>query len=398
MDSMKQDELEVDAWALYLYSMKSPVTKEKYTRRLVKFFDWIDMRGQHPEDKASAFVTKAKSDGAWVFSQLAKFFMFQKERIDRREIGAATARNYVKSLKLFCEVADIPVVWTRITRGLPRGKRYADDRVPTLEELRSIMEYPDRRIKAIVLTMCSCGGRLGMWDYLRWGDIVPIEKNGTTAAAKIRIYAGEPEDYISFITSTAYEELKKWMDFRRISGESVSKESWLMRDVWNTSTGPGNRFATSPKKLASSGVKRLIERAIWAQGLRTKLEPGKRRHPFQAVHCMRKWFKTRCELGGMRPLLVEELLSHSTGISDSYFRPTETELQTAYLDVVPSLSIQENQQQGTVSAFGEQTNAFISQLSDTIVGLRREIDQIKGSIYPKQKSPSNSFNLTPLSF
>ena len=35
---------------------------------------------------------------------------------------------------------------------------------------------------------------------------------------------------------------------------------------------------TRPKKLASSGIKRLIERAIWSQGLRNKLINGKKRH------------------------------------------------------------------------------------------------------------------------
>ena len=47
-------------------------------------------------------------------------------------------------------MADIPIQWKKITRGLPRGKRYADDRIPTLEELKKLVDYPDRRIKAIV--------------------------------------------------------------------------------------------------------------------------------------------------------------------------------------------------------------------------------------------------------
>jgi hypothetical protein len=64
-----------------------------------------------------------------------------------------------------------------------------------------------------------------------------------------------------------------------------------MRDLWDTQVARGRGFATKPKKLASSGIKRLIERAIWAQGLRKKLENGKKRHPFQAIHSFRKWWK-----------------------------------------------------------------------------------------------------------
>jgi hypothetical protein len=43
-------------------------------------------------------------------------------------------------------MADIPIQWNKVTRGLPRGKKYADDRIPTLEELKKLVDYPDRRI------------------------------------------------------------------------------------------------------------------------------------------------------------------------------------------------------------------------------------------------------------
>jgi hypothetical protein len=48
---------------------------------------------------------------------------------------------------------EIPIPWKRITRGMPRGRRYANDRVPTLEEIKKIVEYPDIRIKSIVYTI-----------------------------------------------------------------------------------------------------------------------------------------------------------------------------------------------------------------------------------------------------
>jgi hypothetical protein len=42
---------------------------------------------------------------------------------------------------------DIVIPWKKITRGLPKGKKCADDRAPIIEERRKIVEYPDRRIK-----------------------------------------------------------------------------------------------------------------------------------------------------------------------------------------------------------------------------------------------------------
>lgn len=96
-----------------------------------------------------------------------------KERIEKKEITAATALNYLKTIKLFCEMNDIILPWKRITRGLPKARRYANDRAPTIEEIRKIIEYPDRRIKSIVLTMVSSGIRLGAWDYLNGNILFP---------------------------------------------------------------------------------------------------------------------------------------------------------------------------------------------------------------------------------
>jgi hypothetical protein len=129
------------------------------------------------------------------------------------------------------------------------------------------------------------------------------------------------------------------MKYRESSGEVINDNSWLMRDLWDTRVPQGRGLVTRPKKLASLGIKRLIERAIWAQHLRKKLEPGKKRHPYQACHSYRKWFKTRCEMSGMKPINVEKLLNHSTGISDSYYRITEAELLEDYLKAADLLTI-----------------------------------------------------------
>jgi hypothetical protein len=93
------------------------------------------------------------------------------------------------------------------------------------------------------------------------------------------------------------------MDFRKDSGEQVTGKSWVMRDLWNTRISSRRRgtvgIANRPVRLKSSGLKRLMKDALWSKGIRKRLEPGKRRHEFQADHGYRKWFKTQCELAGI---------------------------------------------------------------------------------------------------
>ena len=118
-----------------------------------------------------------------------------------------------------------------------------------------------------------------------------------------------------------------------------------MRNLWNSLRPEENSISRKsvniPEKLNSIGIKRLIERALWTQGLRTKLTNGKKRHEFQTDHGFRKWFKTQTEISGMKPINIEILMGHSVGLSDSYYRATESELLEDYLKAIDFLTINE---------------------------------------------------------
>jgi hypothetical protein len=73
-------------------------------------------------------------------------------------------------------------------------------------------------------------------------------------AEKMIIYAGEEDDsYITYITPAAYKELAEWMKYREESGEIITGESWVMRDLWDTRVKISKGLVTIPKKLTSIG-------------------------------------------------------------------------------------------------------------------------------------------------
>lgn len=294
------------------------------------------------EERCDEFAYKGSSEIKWAIEQVVRFLQFQKDRVEKGEITPSTLRNYVKSIKLLCDVCDIAIPWKKITRGLPRGRQASNDRAPTIEEIRKLLDYPDRRIKPIVSTMVSSGIRLGAWDLLQWKHAEPItEKDGEIAAAKLLVYAGDIEEYYAFITAEAYHSLKEWMDFRASYGENVTGNSWLMRDLWQTTNmnyGARWGLATNPKRLKSGGIKRLLERALWEQGIRQPLKVGTKRHEWKAVHGFRKYYKSRSEQV-MRPINVELTMGHDIGISGSYYKPTEKEVLEDYLKAAPLLTI-----------------------------------------------------------
>src|SRR5687768_10014255 len=76
---------------------------------------------------------------------------------------------------------------------------------------------------------------------------------------------------------------------------------------------------TSRQRLLLHTLRMYYNRLLYSIGIR---RDKKRRHEF-SVHSFRKYFKTKSEIAGMKPAVVEMLMGHSLGISDSYFKPTE---------------------------------------------------------------------------
>ena len=381
----------------FLYALKAPDSKRQYPRRLEYFFDYLGLDGTLKE-KCLIFYNQAKTDLQWTQHQLMQYIEFQKKRAEKGEIAESTINNYYKSVKLFCEMNDVLLNWKKIAKGKPQHRDYANDRAPTLDEIKKLLDFPDRRIKVIVLVMLSSGIRVGAWDYLKWKHIIPIKnEEDKVIAAKIRIYAGEKEEYLSFITPEAYDALQEYIEFRDSCGEKISGESWLIRDIWkSTNVKFQNRggLATVPRKLKSNGVRSIISRAEWEQGIREPLTDGKKRHEFQAVHSFRKFFKSHCEQV-MKSINVEILMGHTIGISNSYYKPSEREILNDYLKAINILTINKNNNNTILekevkelkvknenneyliqSKLQERDDAIVN-LSDQVMKLMNEINELK---------------------
>jgi hypothetical protein len=131
---------EMTPYLMFKYAIKTEITRKYYERRLKKFFDFIEFEiaDKSIEYRCNKFAEKTKDNTNWALSQIIRFLQYQKERVETKEITAGTLKNFVKSLKVFCEMADISIPWKKITRGLPNARQSANDRAPTVEEIRKL--------------------------------------------------------------------------------------------------------------------------------------------------------------------------------------------------------------------------------------------------------------------
>lgn len=153
--------------AMFMYALEAPESKRQYPKRLKVFLDFLtsknELSNSDLENQCRGFITRSKTDPKWANKKLMDFVLYQNERVYKEEIVYGTIRNYLKAIKLFLDMnSDTPIVnWKRITKGLPSGKSAANDRAPTMDEIKKLIEYHDRRIKSIIYCMVSGGFRMG---------------------------------------------------------------------------------------------------------------------------------------------------------------------------------------------------------------------------------------------
>jgi integrase len=312
------------------------------------FLDFTGMPGKTVEEQAVAFLMK--NDIQFYRDSITSYITYNKQRVLNKELAAGTLNMYYHTIKLFYDMNDITeqgINWNKISRGLPKGRIIANDRAPTLEEIRKLMEYADRRMKMLVTVMFSSGIRVGAWEYLQLKHVIPVHDSGV---AKLIVYDNENEQYNTYITPEAYAAIKEWIAFRESYGEKITPDSYLMRDLWpttDTTTAYGNSsapgLATHPKKLTTSSIQKILSRALKKQGIRQPLKKGSgattRRHPFKLAHGLRKAFRSKAGLV-MHHLNVELIMGHkTTGTQETYWRPTENDVLQDYLKAVPLLTI-----------------------------------------------------------
>jgi integrase len=345
----------------------NPLTRDQYERRLLGFLKTVKMT---PDE----FVAKAKSQRHTIEKIVMSFISAENSKIEKGEITAGTLGNTIKAVKTLLEMNDVASLnWKKINRVLPKARRYALDRVPTIDEIQDIVEAADIRGKPLTLIFISSGIREGAIEQLKVRDYTRIEGIG-----RLTVYNGDPERYVTFISAEACNALDKYLTFRRQHGEMISADSPLFRDKFDpikTQEGSGDGHTRRDAKeiaipMTSSSIRQYYNRLLHSIGIR---KDKKRRHEF-SVHGLRKYFKTRAEQSGMKPINVEILMGHSVGISDSYYRPTENELLQDYLKAVDALTISQEKQLHHEVEKLKVENAEIDVMKKCYLDMRLEVE------------------------
>jgi len=315
----------------FLKGFHSDSTKESYCKKLVQFLEF------HHNISADKLLLQAKKNPKIIQHMIIDYVEERKSKV-----SGSTLQQTRAALKHFFEMNDIEegINWSKISKIIPHAKKTGNDRSPTIEEIRLMLELADTRTKCVILMCSSSGIRVGAFDGMTWGNISPISQKHddgekTILAAKLTVYKGEREEYTTFVTPECYAILEQYKKSRESIGEKITLRSPLIRDSWdnNTYRKDKRKEPKTAKSLASKTIANMMGEFLKKINLR---EADSGTHEFKQIHGFRKFFKTNAERA-CKTIDVEKLMGHA----ENYYKPSLDYLLAEYIKAIPYLTISE---------------------------------------------------------
>ena len=234
-------------------------------------------------------------------------------------------RNRLSAVKKFLAINDFELdnAKMRVKVDLPRYHAVTVDRVPTPEELRSVLIHTDSRGKTLVTMLASSGMRVGEFLTLRVKDI-DLSKNPATVYLRAEVTKDRQQRYC-FISDEAATFLK---DFLR---DRINNPGDY---IFPTSTR-GQEHKTGNLPMSYWNADHIFSLALRNAGLEEKDDQGR---DTIHIHCLRKFFFTQM----LQPLgrdIAEALMGHKLFLDSAYRRYTEDQMREFYLKGMDAVTI-----------------------------------------------------------
>jgi len=240
------------------------------------------------------------------------------DKLDQGNRSPQTQNVYFAAVKKFVDVVlpDLEFKWKRV--DLPTVYRVEEDRVPTKEELKTLMYHGVLKDKMITTFATSSGVRENTLANLKVGDVdlETYEDVGVVYVKPLAVKGRVP--YMTCITPEAKKFLQQYLEYRERSGEEIGPESPII-------------------DISVAGL-----RLRWHRLLK---KAGKDEKPrtFYALrmHTLRKFFRTSMELAGVSKSFTEKMMGHKGYLDQAYFKPAVDQIVNEYRKAIPNLTIME---------------------------------------------------------
>ncbi|MEM3510634.1 MAG: hypothetical protein QXE57_05000 [Nitrososphaerales archaeon] len=361
----------------FLDVLRSVETRVSYRERLGFLARSLGFGG------VDGVIDLAARDGGRLTVLLLDWVKRERGRVSGNRIRAILSG--LRMVLSFYEL-DRNVGWEKVRMAVPPARKASNDRAPTREELKDLLDVADLRFKFAITAMCSGGFRVGAWDYLTLQDISYVECGGVKFG-RLVVYRGEPEEYVTFLTPEAMKFYEKYLEQRRIVEEQLKPQSPLLRDVWQWQNKRQKLDPAVAKPLGSKRIRNAILELWWKTPHRRRgVKPE-----FKMVHGFRKFFETNAALGISREMDIEVL----KGRRYNYYKPSEKHLMEEYVKAIPYLTITEQPtQHPQEDKEKEQLKKQLAKLQAQVAALTKDAEEFRGIMRALKQSANGKVEIT----
>ena len=249
------------------------------------------------------------------------------DTILEEDSASVSIHAHISSMKALLRAYDVE---HRIEWKYPKQReRKYRDRLPTVAELKYILNNASLKQKAILLLLISSGMRIGSLEHLRLKDFAYDDEHGLV---KISVYSTKTRhQYTTFATNEFWDIFQQWINELKHNNE-INDDSLIFEKYYF--------FNRGRKKIAKNWWTTRISAEL-NSNLFDKCELLQRTDgnlKFTA-HTLRKFFKTACVVSGIPELYSELMLGHKSGIQQTYFRPSDEMMMMEYKKAAERLTI-----------------------------------------------------------
>jgi integrase len=273
-------------------------TLYQYIYGVYRFSKWLNTE---PDQ-----LIQSSQDGDPNPKALAKYSRLLDDfvgELQAEDLAPGSVSNHIKGVKaLFrCNHLKIELVYTLSKRTIYR------DRAPNPQELATLIDISDLRLK-VIISMLSLGGfRTGTLVKLRYRHVKADLEKGVTPIhihVESEITKGKYHDYDTFLSQEATEYLKTYIAARRkgtekIPPENINDETPLIR----------NQQSKIPIPVTTQAIHKLVHDLYVQAGLIPPKSLG-RRYELR-VHSIRKFFRTQLAALGTQTDYIEYMMGHT---------------------------------------------------------------------------------------
>jgi integrase/recombinase XerD len=309
-----EDYAEVQTWLKTV----SPSTRPNYLAALKKFCEFC---GKNPKQLILERDEEIKNPDPNSRTAIRDLVLDFREYLEKEGYAPKTINTWDGAVRSF---------FTAVLgkAGMVNVKNYRNaqvstkkDLVPTLEELKRMLEVCNLEEKFRIVFLAQTGMRISDALKLKVGDIQRELEQGRIPLAITYLPEKEKEtvgERITFLASDGVEILKRYLEWRRQIGEKLTQDSPLFASRTNRGVKP----------LSQQDFSFMLKNVAKKAGLN-----GNGKYGILRAHSLRKFFVTQLTNHGVEDKIVNFFIGHKIPDVDRvyWFRRVE-ELRKIYAE------------------------------------------------------------------